>query len=83
MQCRPLPRRVVTVAQRAADGEIRLAGHELHDVDEQGYGADLLDPDPRRGGGSKGEVRWGCLTIADPSRNVRKGLPTRDVENGH
>ena len=54
---------VVGRGQRA-DGEIRLAGQELHDMDEQGYGADLLDPDPRRGGGSKGEVQWGCETFA-------------------
>ena len=54
---------VVGRGQRV-DGEIRLAGQELHDVDEQGNGADLLDPDPRRGGGSKGEVRCDCETFA-------------------
>ncbi len=35
-----------------------------HDVDEQGDGAGLLVPDPRRGGGSKGKVRWCCVTFA-------------------
>ena len=35
-------------------------------MDEQGNDADLLEPDPRRGDGSKGDVTvsWGCETFA-------------------
>ncbi len=54
-----------TAHSYSSEDSVRMVRSDSpHDVDEQGYGADLLVPDPRRGGGSKGEVRWGCVTFA-------------------
>ncbi len=32
-------------------------------MEQQGKGADLLEPWSRRGGGGEGEMRWGCKTF--------------------